>query len=594
MRDAFQERGPELHRAAGRQFLNLFIEWVKDPIQRTAQYDTERFDRLREIADEALQAIAARYQGRLLLHAVRGLPLPAVAYLLGSTPQRTPGQDFGDILSTATAAVVRGGRRTKPRQLPGGKTVAEVTLEELERLPRTLPEDAARLLAAAGLRSNAVRGHRMAGKGMRLRPLPSPDALARGVAAPEWHLTPNPPVTEAIDSYMRRRSDEPSVSGTHHDRTDGSLAGAWMTLSVPRAPVTVRFPRLQADVVTHCFIWRPEPSTSWFGRLSAFAPQVLAGFGLEVEALRAICAWLTTAVARQAGWDTVRPEPVDSWTLTFDLQPDDPRAESAPQILYDLHGKGLLRSPRREWVRMVAKACETAGRANPQQQAETFVEVFTAKPTDQLGPDWPDLRPQLFFEVDEGHLSLDLIHAADFLDLCLRVVTAGDGAVGNQRAALFEEQARQRIRVGLRLASKREPWPANAHVPQHHELGDVDYCFTVGRMLVVLDMKSWQRTAAYHRGGYLAVDNRQKELTEHLERLERRAEALLQALKQRGLALDVASSFLCVANVEYVSPFYRRLWYRRVPRVLTPDEIVKLAANRSRMDHLRHDLLRSV
>jgi hypothetical protein len=219
--------------------------------------------------------------------------------------------------------------------------------------------------------------------------------------------------------------------------------------------------------------------------------------------------------------------------------------------------------------------------------------VFTAKPTDQLGPEWPGLRPQLFFEVDRGHLSLDLIHCVDFLELCLRAATAGDGSVGNERGALFEEQARQRIRSGLRLTPEHEPWPANAHVPERSDLGDVDYCFTAGKVLVVLDMKSWQRTVAYHRGNFHAVNNRQKDLVEnHLYKLEVRAEALLQTLKRQGLALDVAASFLCVATVEYVSPSYPQLCYRRLPRVLTPDEIVNLAANHSRMNRLRNDLLK--
>ena len=33
-------------------------------------------------------------------------------------------------------------------------------------------------------------------------------------------------------------------------------------------------------------------------------------------------------------------------------------------------------------------------------------------------------------------------------------------------------------------------------------------------------------------------------------------------------------SFLCVPDAEYVSPDYPQLWYRGLPRVLTPDEIV--------------------
>ncbi len=47
---------------------------------------------------------------------------------------------------------------------------------------------------------------------------------------------------------------------------------------------------------------------------------------------------------------------------------------------------------------------------------------------------------------------------------------------------------------------------------------DVDYCFTAGRMLVMLDMKSKQRNLAYHRGGYGTIRGRQKELVRDLQK----------------------------------------------------------------------------
>ena len=49
---------------------------------------------------------------------------------------------------------------------------------------------------------------------------------------------------------------------------------------------------------------------------------------------------------------------------------------------------------------------------------------------------------------------------------------------------------------------------------------------------------------------------------------------------------------LCVPDAEYISPDYPQLWYRGLPRVLTPDEIVTLMADSTKIKSLRRDLLR--
>ncbi len=591
MSAAFAQRGSALCRASEEQFLDLFIEWVKDSIHRTANYDSERLDRLREIAEGALLSVAAKHYSRILVNAVRCLPFPYLVRIVGGTIEATEAQDFYEIVSVATAAALRSGRQARPRRISQDWTAMEVTPDEYWQLPLTLPEDVSRLLAAASLRVNAVRSHRMAGKGMRLAPLPSPSALAQRQAAPEWHFLPDPQVERAINLYMQRREVAPGVAGTHVGELDHSLF--WMDVAVPREPLTMSFPLLKQSITTHTYFFRPIPRAEWIETLSAFGGHFAAKFGIDIQSLKAICSWLPTAVMRQAAFDTLRDESPGSMILSFDLQPHDPRADSALTVLYDLYSKAILRSPRHEWISMFARACAEANCANPQQQAQIFVDVFTANPARQLGPEWPDLRPQLFYEVAEGELSLDLLNCEPFLQLCFRVATAGDGGVGNARGDLFEEQARQRIRTGLNLDPTREPVGANTHVPRRKELGDVDHCFTVGRMLVMLDMKSWQRSFAYHRGGYNAVCKRQEYLIKLLEKVERRAQALLEVLRQSGLGLDVASSFLCVPDAEYISLSYPKLWYRGTPRVLTPDEIIKLASNPSRIRGLRKDLLRS-
>lgn len=578
-------------RAAEDQYRRLFSVWASDPVHLRESYDTERLGRLREIAEDALLAIAAKYNARLLLHAVRSLPLPVLVRIIGGTLERTEGQDFCDVLVTATEAAVRAGQRVRPRRLSADSTALEVTAGEFAELRLTLPEDVSRLLAAACLRVNAVRAHRMAGKGMHLNPLPSSADIAAGRAVPDWTFSPNPRITRAIDLYMRRRETAPGVGGTQAE-TEGTSYG-WMQLAVPHGPLTMQFPALGRSLTTHSFLWRPIPSGGWFDVLTAFSPRLLEVFGLDAQAVKAICSWLATAVMRQAALDTLlEDDNASPLVLTFGLQPGDPRADTAMGVLKDLHGTGLLRSPRAEWINMFAQACDQAGCPDPQRQAHAFMEAFTARPDRQLGPDWLDLRPHLFYEVDDGRLTLDLLTCEPFLQFCFRAITAGDDKPGNARGNLFEDQARQRIRSGLHLDAAQEPVRANTHLPGRKQLGDVDHCFIIGRTLIMLDMKSWQRTVAYHRGDYLAIDNRHKDLVELLAKVERRAAALLEILRPTQPGLDTACSFLCVPDAEYISPDYPQLWYRSLPRVMTPDEIVTLAATSTKIKALRRDLLR--
>lgn len=590
LKEAFTERGVAIKRAAEDQYQRLFRAWASDPVHLRDAYDTERLDRLREIADDALLTIASKYNARHLLHAVRSLPLPVLVWTAGSTLEATQGQDFGDVVMAVTAAAVRAGRRVRPRRFTDS-TALEVTVGEFLQLRLTLPEDLSRLLATACLRVNAVRAHRMTGKGMHLNPLPSPANIAAGRAVHDWAFSPNPRITRAIDLYMRRRETAPGVGGTQAE-TEGTVYG-WMELVIPHGTLTMQFPALGKTLTTHGFLWRPTLSGGWFDVLTAFSPRLSKVFGLDVEALKAICTWLAAAIMRQAALDTLMEDDKSApLVLTFGLQPGDPRADTALRVLNDLHGKGLLRSPRTEWISMFASACDQAGCSDPQRQAQAFVEAFTARPDCQLGPEWPDLRPHLFYEVDDRRLTLDLLTCESFLQYCFRAITAGDDKPGNARGALFEDQARQRIRSGLRLDAAQEPVRANTHLPGRKQLGDVDHCFTIGRTLIMLDMKSWQRTVGYHRGDYLAIDNRHKDLVRLLAKVERRAAALLEILGSAQPGLDAACSFLCVPDAEYISPDYPQLWYRGLPRVLTPDEIVTLMADSTKVKALRRNLLR--
>jgi hypothetical protein len=586
MRRAVLQRGTWLMSVAAERYRALFAQWADDSCHVVAEYDTDRIGRLREIAEASLGEVARRYDARQLLHAVRSLPFPAVMQIASGRFDPSAGQVFCEVVAVATAATLRHGRRKRAVRVGSGSALLS-TEQEYRDLQMRLPEDVARLLAAALLRVNAARLYRTAGKGRHLRDLPAAADVRSRRAAPECSFLEDPPVARAIDDYERRRDLAYGAPGSY--LSAGNPSWSWLELAGTREPLTMSFPALDLSMTTHNFVYLPSSDDGWLRELSWFSARLSAVFGVDSGALTAICARLAGAVWRQAAMDTLRDEDTGRFEFTFGITPDDPRARGVLGVLYDLNFKGLLRASRAEWVEMFAQACCDAGCASPGQQAQAFVDAFTAKPASQLGPYWPDLVPQLFYEADATLLTLDLLNCKPFLQACYRVATAGSGTTGSERGDRFEEQARERIRAGLHLNPSDEPHKAHTIIPRRKDLGDVDHCFTVGRMLIVLDMKSHLRTLAYHHGDFNAIDTRQLQLVEDLAKVERRATVLLETLRKSHPQLDTVCSFLCVADVEYISPYYKELWYRRLPRVLTPDEIIELAASSRRISALRKD-----
>jgi hypothetical protein len=113
-----------------------------------------------------------------------------------------------------------------------------------------------------------------------------------------------------------------------------------------------------------------------------------------------------------------------------------------------------------------------------------------------------ELVPSLFFPVDGGLLVLDFLLMEEFFKFCLRTVTSSTGDVGNRRAWLFEEESRERIKNALQLAPADIPFRPNRDLVRGGKnYGDVDFAFIRNGLLVNLDMKSWQMSAEYFKGG---------------------------------------------------------------------------------------------
>lgn len=155
---------------------------------------------------------------------------------------------------------------------------------------------------------------------------------------------------------------------------------------------------------------------------------------------------------------------------------------------------------------------------------------------------------------------------------------------------MFEDGARAAIKLRLNLGADNLPIRANRKLKlPERDYGDVDFAFIWKGVLINLELKSWQKTPEYFRGDFKAVDNRQKELEKQLmTKATPRGYKLQELLSKEKPSLSIFGTltFLCVADVEYVSPQYQNLWYGDVPRALTPAEIVELLTDRPRFEHV--------
>ena len=94
---------------------------------------------------------------------------------------------------------------------------------------------------------------------------------------------------------------------------------------------------------------------------TVLSARLSAVFGVNADALTAICARLAKAVERQAAMDTVRDVHTGRFEFTFGIGLGDPHASKVPHVLYGLNCKGLLRTSRAEWIEMFARACCVGG-----------------------------------------------------------------------------------------------------------------------------------------------------------------------------------------------------------------------------------------
>lgn len=171
-------------------------------------------------------------------------------------------------------------------------------------------------------------------------------------------------------------------------------------------------------------------------------------------------------------------------------------------------------------------------------------------------------------------VAIDLLLAVQFFELCYTAVSRHDK---QKRGPEFERRAIAELFRRLPLDRGDPGVLVNHTIVEESGPGEIDFCFPVGDVLVVLEIKSWSRTVEYHRGDRTEFTNRQNELRERLHRqADRYARAAVREVRTAGRDVSGAVSFLCTADVEFVAPGRRTLWYGDTPRVLTAVEIAEL------------------
>jgi hypothetical protein len=569
---------PTLRRAAVDEYWDLVGVWRADRRQRSAARDAQRFARLQDMVDLRLQRILGRYHRRVLFNRFRALRPAELPLLLG--PDLTDPQLSLRVLHVATRAIALYGA-SGISSFRESDSVARVSPEEMWWLDRQAPLDLARLCGLSLLRLSAESGFRNAAKGLRLVIDPDgPDAKgpAAGIG---WSFEPDEPLERAIADYDRRRMrTAASVSGLAAPGDWSSAPWFWPSIGAFSIPVRIDYPLLGRSHTTESFMWEPKDVTQRLQQLEDFPAEFTSAFGFPPGAFRSICRVLAEQIWHRCGLRELTPMPdpkepsrLERLHMTSSLQQGDPRATAAPTYLNDLLAEGLLRASRKDWRAMLSERHPVFNPKGTERSVDSFIDVFTSDP----GRDSRMLDPVLFHNLGGSYLALDLRLSNQFIDLCFHATTAGlADETGRRRGRMFEAQAIEHIREQLSLRDEDLPFPPN-HKLRNTGLRDheVDLCFTVGPVLVNIDMKSFCRSRDYHRGEHSVVRNRQSNLVKAFrEQVDPRGLVLLDQVAA-GRRVEAVVNLLCVADVEFVCPEISELWYGDTPRVLVPDEIVE-------------------
>jgi hypothetical protein len=374
-----------LRDVAAEEYDTVVRLWRADPRVRTAQFATERFERMLEITDGRLQLQLHGLNRRIMFNVARSLSQRELRILAGGDDWDASG--IGQLVLETTRAIVEYGHRGADER--GAGQPIRLTDEDRTALADQVPEVLARVVLLAALRVRARSAYRWAGKGMRLRV----DESGRPVVGSFWAWEADPEIRAAMEEYDARRAATSwsTPTGLPVRRAEVGRDGGfpWFTAALCSAPVEVSYQRLNLAHTTHGFMLRPVDIAERLAHLADWDSELTTMFGLSVAALRRVLRALTMAMARNLGLDAldfVDDEAGGIVRATSSL--DDPD-NMAVGYLHEVLSEGSLRAPAEVWVETLTRPHPDGEEPPSAAEVRALLRAFTSNtggPNRSFGP----------------------------------------------------------------------------------------------------------------------------------------------------------------------------------------------------------------
>jgi hypothetical protein len=581
-----------MRRAALRVWAATMNRWaVEDESLDSKGYDTERLERLIDLAWASCRAEIGIWDSRFALQSLRSLP-PEIVNL--TTQSVADPSSVAGIIRIATAAAAT---LSETRWLKGvevERNYIQLTPEQSTDIAQQSPKVLGGCIGAAHLMYQAQGWYRWVGKGQRLISMPKGVSSVDFPAIEQWDgteifimpapmLNEDPLIERSVFIYENRRDamsggrQSGILRGHEYAEENNSSNRMWYARwRGVQAPLPVHVPSFDLTFPTPA--WYPLPDlrlTEWIEQLRPFNSTLRERIRLDCDELTAGLTALRYLIERQTQCGFLEDGKWnDSDALLLKSPAEKDLLWGALGHLASILLRGTLRASVEVFIRSLSLELELIGWQQPEQLAERFIHSLSGSPEPHGLP-----SPSLFYITDPLTCVLDLSLWHSFTDACLAVATYGDGDIGSRRGRLFEEQVRNRLIKALKLDQSDIPWPANRVVLDGQvNLGDVDFCFVRHEILFNLDMKSWQHSSDYIKGHYHTIKKRLQMLETQLRHVENRGRCLQDKLKSNGCVVADRLDFIIVAFPEYLALDSKILWYGDHPRVVTVGELIDLVS----------------
>jgi hypothetical protein len=580
------------------EYFAVYARWTRSMNTGAASDGQSQISALVQMCENRLRELFSAGPRRVLLQLLRSIPL----LVIDQIAQLASLEKSADLVPVITLALVQFGDGKVSNACSSTPNAAVVSAEWLENFRSHLPEYVGSVLATALLLDYSRGWYRIAGKGGLMSPVETieestvikAEKQLGGLRSDGLMILPS--VTFVNDAELRPYLDryEALQSARGAERFSGFLGvardseseisnfgDALWGVGVSHHPVQIRYPIRDLTLISNNYFFWALSVQPWFERLGYYADLFEARLGVGFDVVRHCCAGVSRCFAEQTAIARLEepssPREKKSGSPVFVHQLDNAEQEEhVSRFLYSITCRGMLRAPLEAWTRELSEELDDAGISDSRHRAAQFIKTFS-----RGGETDDPFVPAIFLECDDNTVAYDMISANEFLGFCLRRLTKQDDMpdLSIRRGLHFEKQCWDQLRS---LNIRRAVDPGYTYIDQTGKQGEIDIAFFAGETLVILECKSWQKSAAYFRGDRIAVQQRLATLVAiYHSQCARNADHLFSSLNIGDRARIV--SIIAVVEPEYIGPDSTELWFgdpeKMLPRVMTPDEIVDLCGN---------------